>query len=64
MDSRSRGAPEARAVDDGPAPVRWDRGQDHLERFTNLIGQELEDELSTVESVGGTGARRVWLMLV
>ncbi|MEC7723856.1 MAG: hypothetical protein VYB36_08075, partial [Candidatus Thermoplasmatota archaeon] len=49
MDSRSRDAPPARAVDDGPAPVRWDRGQDHLERFTNLLGQELEDELSTVE---------------
>ena len=49
MNSRSRDLPVPREVDDGPAPVRWDRGQDHLERFTGLIGQELEDELATVE---------------
>ena len=34
---------------DEDAPLRWDRGQDHLQRFTDLIGIELEDELQQVE---------------
>ncbi len=39
---------DSRAVDD-EAPLRWDRGQDHLQRFTDLIALELEDELQEVE---------------
>ena len=38
----SRGDPEG-------MPSRWDRGQDHLERFNELIAIELEDELQQVE---------------
>ena len=47
MNNAASSQPELK--DEGPMPERWRRSQDHFNRFTALIKQELDDETQLVE---------------